>query len=73
MKEYGFLFIRKEEAPESQQNCMNFNRWADIEQAKCSAKMYLSMMRGNYKRVDIYTKKDTMWVFSGEFIEVSEL
>lgn len=73
MKEYGFLFIRKENAPEGQKNCINFNNWSDMEQAKGAAKMYLGMMRADYKRVSIFVKKDTMWVDSGEFVEFSDL
>lgn len=73
MKEYGFLFLAKEDAQAAQPNCMNFNTWRDIEQAKSSAKMYLTMMQGNYKRVDIYVQKGTMWVFTGEFVELSDI
>lgn len=73
MKEYGFHFIKKDAAPEGVTNCMNFNSWRDIEQAKDSAKMFLSMMRGNYKRVDIYTQKGSMWIDTGEFVELSDI
>lgn len=73
MKEYAFLFIRKESAPDSQKNCMTVNSWRDMDQAKASARMYLGMMRADYQRVSIYIKKDTMWVDSGEFVESAEL
>lgn len=73
MKEFGFLFHRKENAQEGQRNCMNFNNWSDMEQAKGAAKMYLGMMRADYKRVSIFVKKDTMWLDSGEFVELSDL
>jgi len=73
MKEYGFLFLRKENAPEGQMNCFNINQWRDMEQAKQSARMFLGMMRADYTKVCIYVKKGTMWVDSGEFVEVSDL
>lgn len=73
MREYAFLFIRKENAPVEQKNCMTFNNWKDMEQAKQSARMFLGMMRADYQKVSIYVQKGTMWVDSGEFVEVSEL
>lgn len=73
MREYAFLFIRKENAPVGQKNCMTFNNWKDMEQAKQSARAYLGMMRADYQKVCIYVLKGTMWVDSGEFIEVSEI
>lgn len=73
MKEYAFLFIRKENAPAEQKNCITVNHWRDIEQAKQSARMYLGMMRADYRKVCIYVMIGTMWVDSGEFIESAEL
>lgn len=73
MKEYAFHFLRKENAPEQQKNCMVMNNWADIEQAKSSAQMYLGMMRSDYKRVSIYVKRNNMWVDSGVFVDETDL
>ena len=52
---------------------MTVNHWRDIEQAKQSARMYLGMMRADYRKVCIYVMVGTMWVDSGEFIESAEL
>lgn len=73
MREYAFLFIRKESAPAEQKNCMTVNSWRDMEQAKQSARMFLGMMRADYQRVSIFVQKNTMWVDSGEFVEVSDI
>lgn len=73
MREYAFLFVRKETAPEGQKNCMTFNHWKDMEQAKQSARLFLGMMQADYAKVCIYIQKGTMWVDSGEFVEVSEI
>lgn len=73
MREYAFLFVRKESAPEGQKNCMTFNHWKDMEQAKQSARLFLGMMQADYAKVCIYIQKGTMWVDSGEFVEVSEI
>lgn len=73
MKEYALLFRRRETAAENQKNCMTFNHWRDIEQARESARLFLGMMQSDYARVDIYIQKGTMWVDSGEFVEWTEV
>ena len=73
MKDYLFHFIKNDDAPAEVKTSMNENHWADDAQALQSARMYLGMMRGNYKRVDVYVKKGTMWQDSGLFVELSDL
>lgn len=73
MKSYLFHFIKQDNAPADVKSSMNENNWSDDEQAKQTARAYLAMMQGNYKRVDIYVKKGTMWQDSGLFVELSDL
>lgn len=73
MKEYMFHYIKNDDAPESVKSSMNQNHWADDAQAIQSARAFLTMMRESYKRIDIYTKKGTMWQETGLFVELSDI
>lgn len=73
MKNYLFHYIKKDDAPDTVKSSMNQNQWVDDEKAVQSAKNYLAMMQGYYKRIDIYVQKGTMWQESGLFVELSDL
>lgn len=73
MKDYLFHYIKQDDAPSSVKSSMNTAHWSDDEQAVQSAKNYLAMMQANYRRIDIYVKKGTMWQETGLFIELSDL
>lgn len=73
MKDYLFHYIKRDDAPEGVKSSMNQAHWADDAQATESAKNYLAMMKGSYKRIDIYVQKGTMWQESGLFVELSDI
>lgn len=73
MKDYLFHYIKQDDAPISVKSSMNTAHWADDDQAWQSAKNYLAMMQSNYRRIDIYVKKGTMWQETGLFVELSDI
>ena len=69
MKEYRFLFVRKDNAPSDVHSYMMDVRFMNMEQAKEAATAFMVMNSVSYKRIDIYEPWKSMWIESGEFVE----